>query len=54
MARVAVIGPNIAKNLFGDDGPPRQSRQINNIYFRVVGVLQPKATMASITPTTRP
>ncbi|HEY8666886.1 MAG TPA: ABC transporter permease [Tepidisphaeraceae bacterium] len=42
MARVAVIGPNVAQNLFGADDPIGQAVKMNNINFTVVGVLKSK------------
>jgi putative ABC transport system permease protein len=42
MARVAVIGPNVAANLFGKDDPIGQTVKFNNINFTIVGVLKSK------------
>jgi putative ABC transport system permease protein len=43
-ANVAVIGETVRKNLFGPIDPVGQTININNIPFRVVGVLSPKGT----------
>jgi putative ABC transport system permease protein len=43
-ANVAVIGETVRKNLFGPVDPVGQTININNIPFRVVGVLSPKGT----------
>jgi putative ABC transport system permease protein len=43
-ANVAVIGETVRKNLFGPTDPVGQTININNIPFRVVGVLSPKGT----------
>ena len=39
---VAVLGANVAQSLFNDNDPVGQSVRINNISFRVVGVLTAK------------
>jgi len=39
-ARVVVIGPKIAEKLFGTEDPIEQKIKINNLLFRVVGVLK--------------
>jgi putative ABC transport system permease protein len=39
---VAVLGSQIAQNLFGDGEPVGQSVRINGQNFRVIGVMQPK------------
>lgn len=44
--RVAVIGPTVSSNLFGDYNPIGQSIRINNTPFRVVGVLESKGQSA--------
>ena len=44
--RVAVIGPTVSSNLFGDSNPIGQSIRINNTPFRVVGVLESKGQSA--------
>jgi putative ABC transport system permease protein len=47
-ANVAVIGETVRKNLFGATGPVGQTIRINNIPFRVTGVLTPKGTSAAM------
>ncbi|WP_312524002.1 ABC transporter permease [Anaerospora sp.] len=44
--RVAVIGPTVSSNLFGDANPIGQSIRINNTPFRIVGVLESKGQSA--------
>ncbi|MCZ7568285.1 MAG: ABC transporter permease [Ardenticatenaceae bacterium] len=39
---VAVLGANVAEDLFPGESPVGQSVRINNISFRVIGVLAPK------------
>jgi len=42
-AKVVVLGPTLAKDLFGDAEPIGEMVHINNESFRVVGVLAPKS-----------
>jgi ABC-type antimicrobial peptide transport system permease subunit len=42
MARVAVIGPNVASNLFGTEEPVGKTIKMNNINYTIVGVLKSK------------
>ncbi len=42
MARVAVIGPTAAKNVFGDNDPLDETVKINGINFRVIGLTKAK------------
>jgi putative ABC transport system permease protein len=42
MARVVVIGPNVATNLFGTMMPVGETIKLNNLSFTVVGVLKSK------------
>src|SRR5205807_2979200 len=47
-ANVAVIGDTVRKNLFGTTDPVGQTLRINNLPFRVTGVLTPKGTSAAM------
>jgi putative ABC transport system permease protein len=47
-ANVAVIGETVRKNLFGATDPIGQTIRINNLPFRVTGVLVPKGTSAAM------
>jgi putative ABC transport system permease protein len=47
-ANVAVIGETVRKNLFGATDPVGQTLRINNLPFRVTGVLTPKGTSAAM------
>src|SRR6202163_432642 len=47
-ANVAVIGETVRKNLFGATGPVGQTVRINNLSFKVVGLLTPKGTSAAM------
>ena len=47
-ANVAVIGETVRKNLFGATDPVGQTIRINNLPFRVTGVLTPKGTAAAM------
>lgn len=40
MARVAVLGPTLAKNLFGGDDPVGRTIQINKVEWKVIGVAE--------------
>ncbi len=44
MARVAVLGPETAKNLFGDKNPVNETVKIKGINFSVVGVTKAKGS----------
>jgi putative ABC transport system permease protein len=48
VANVAVIGETVRKNLFGAVNPVGQTVRINNIPFKVLGVLAPKGTSAAM------
>jgi putative ABC transport system permease protein len=47
-ADVAVIGETVRKNLFGATDPVGQVLRINNLPFRVIGLLAPKGTSATM------
>jgi putative ABC transport system permease protein len=47
-ANVAVIGETVRKNLFGATDPIGQTVRINNLPFKVVGLLSPKGTSAAM------
>jgi putative ABC transport system permease protein len=47
-ANVAVIGETVRKNLFGATNSIGQTIRINNLPFRVIGVLAPKGTSAAM------
>jgi putative ABC transport system permease protein len=47
-ANVAVIGETVRKNLFGAVEPVGQTIRINNLPFKVVGVLTPKGQSAAM------
>ena len=49
-ARVAVLGENVAKLLFKEQDPLGESVRINNVNFRVLGVLKPKGDQGRFTP----
>ena len=46
MARVAVLGPTPAKNLFGSTNPVGEVIQIKNVAFEVIGVTKEKGMVA--------
>jgi putative ABC transport system permease protein len=46
-ANVAVIGETVRKNLFGPTDPIGETIRINNLPFKIVGLLQPKGTTAA-------
>jgi putative ABC transport system permease protein len=43
-ARVVVLGQTTAKNLFQNDDPLDKTIKINNVPFRVIGVMEPKGS----------
>lgn len=43
-SKVAVLGSNVAKDLFGDIDPLGRKIRINNLSFRIIGVMQPKGS----------
>src|SRR5260221_12441736 len=47
-ANVAVIGETVRKNLFGATDPIGQTVRINNLSFKIVGLLTPKGTSAAM------
>jgi putative ABC transport system permease protein len=47
-ANVAVIGETVRKNLFGATDPIGQTVRINNLSFKVVGLLTPKGSSAAM------
>jgi putative ABC transport system permease protein len=49
-ARVAVLGPTIVEELFGDADPLNEKVKINGINFKVVGVLKPKGSQGWFNP----
>jgi len=46
-ANVAVVGETVRKNLFGPTDPIGETIRINNLPFKIVGLLQPKGTTAA-------
>jgi putative ABC transport system permease protein len=40
--RVAVLGPTVSRNLFGERSPLGETLRVNNVPFQVVGLLAPK------------
>jgi putative ABC transport system permease protein len=47
-ANVAVVGETVRKNLFGATDPIGETIRINNLPFKVVGLLAPKGTSAAM------
>jgi putative ABC transport system permease protein len=50
MARVALIGPVTAENLFGAGDPVGQTVKVNGINFRIVGLLKSKGDQGYFNP----
>jgi putative ABC transport system permease protein len=42
VSRVAVLGPTVAEDLFGDEDPIGKRVRINNVNFKVIGIMQEK------------
>lgn len=50
LGRVAVLGPTVAADLFGDHDPIGKTIRINRLNFKVIGVLQPKGSAGFFNP----
>ncbi len=50
MGRVAVLGPTVAGDLFGESDPVGKTVRINKINFKVIGVLQSKGSAGFFNP----
>ncbi|KKU72728.1 MAG: ABC transporter, permease protein [Parcubacteria group bacterium GW2011_GWA2_47_26] len=50
MGRVAVLGPTVAEDLFGEENALGKTIRINKINFKVVGVLQTKGSAGFFNP----
>ena len=50
LARVAVLGPNVANTLFSGEEPVGSTIKINNINFKVIGVLKSKGSQGWANP----
>jgi putative ABC transport system permease protein len=48
--RVAVLGPTVAEDLFGEKDPIGKTIRINKINFKVIGVLEPKGSAGFMNP----
>ena len=46
--KVAVLGPELAQQLFGTADPVGQAVQVGNFYLDVIGVFAPKGTVGSV------
>jgi putative ABC transport system permease protein len=46
--RVAVLGPTVAEDLFGEEDPIGKIIRINKVNFKVIGVLEPKGSVGFI------
>ncbi|MDP3725299.1 MAG: ABC transporter permease [Nanoarchaeota archaeon] len=50
MGRVAVLGPTVAQDLFGDSNPIGVTIRINRTNFKIIGVLQSKGSSGFFNP----
>jgi putative ABC transport system permease protein len=50
MARVAILGPTVATDLFADSDPIGKTIRINKVNFKVIGVLQAKGSGGFFNP----
>jgi putative ABC transport system permease protein len=48
--RVAVLGPTVAEDLFGEEDPIGKTIRINKVNFKVIGVLEPKGILGFMNP----
>ena len=46
--KVAVLGPTVAEDLFGEEDPIGKTIRINKVNFKVIGVLEPKGSIGFI------
>jgi putative ABC transport system permease protein len=49
-AQVVILGPAVARKLFGSENPLGQSVQMNNLSFQVIGVMQAKGAFMGVNP----
>jgi putative ABC transport system permease protein len=49
-AQVVILGPAIARKLFGSENPLGQTIQMSNFSFQVVGVMQAKGAFMGVNP----
>ncbi|MDZ4205863.1 MAG: FtsX-like permease family protein, partial [Patescibacteria group bacterium] len=50
IAKVVVLGPNVASDLFGETDPVGKSIRINSVSFKVIGVLETKGGSGFASP----
>ncbi len=50
LTRVAILGNQVKQDLFGDENPIGKKIRINNVSFKVIGVLKPKGSTGFINP----
>lgn len=50
IAKVVVLGPNVAKDLFGEIDPVGKNIRINSVGFKVIGILQAKGGSGFASP----
>lgn len=50
LGRVAVLGPTVAYDIFGDQDPMGKTVRINKLNFKVIGVLQSKGSAGFFNP----
>ncbi|MBI2640719.1 MAG: ABC transporter permease [Candidatus Sungbacteria bacterium] len=50
LSRVAVLGPTVAEDLFGDTEPLGKTIRINKVNFKVIGILQTKGSAGFFNP----
>ena len=50
LSRVAVLGPTVSNDIFGDEDPIGKTIRINKINFRVIGVLRAKGSAGFFNP----
>jgi putative ABC transport system permease protein len=48
--RVAVLGPTVAEDLFGEEDPVGKTIRINKVNFKVIGVLESKGSLGFMNP----
>ncbi len=50
LSRVAVLGPTVAQDIFGEEDPIGKTVRVNKINFKVIGVLQAKGSAGFFNP----
>lgn len=50
LGKVAILGPTVAKDLFGEEDPLGKTMRINRVNFKVIGILRSKGSAGFFNP----